>query len=423
MIEEFKLKGLKFKVERIEPGDIGETKKRLAYQHAVYIEDSGNDFKYVSLCGSYRLTPKDGYSCYGLSRLRTEAVDRSDYTEGELKILYRLLYSMAKEVKIPKFTEILVRGISDVSLTSLFYDKVRSDLFFKYLGDLCIGTREYKRGEIHVETYNRNRYSIYQLIKDLVKDGSSISINPDLIKYTRISLSKRPESMKEKDWVKVISMQGNKYRANVGILCKPEAGSFCSMCLVKDGAVHTKTLVVKINDSRLRRKLYSAGLVSGSLVFGDELILDLTKVPVISKRLVSKITEQDYLRSCLNLIVQERAYKIALKKSPKEEKTKKEGSGDPMKYPEKIISYTADFLDGTTKAGIRVIDNIVNSEIDNFDIEVRKAELKKAEDKRRDMTFRYLMSKREMFWYSGDIDKKLYMSMSIREKTVYAGDR
>lgn len=420
MIEEFKLRGLKFKVERIEPGNIRETKKRLAYQHAVYIEDSGNDFKYVSLCRSYSLTPKEGYSCYGLARLRTEAVDRSEYTEGELKILYRLLYSMAKEVKIPKFTEILVRGISDVNLTSLFYDKVRSDSFFKYLGDLCTGVREYKRGEIHVETYNRNRYSIYQLIKDLVKDGSSISINPDLIKYTRISLSKRPERI-EKDWAKVISMQGNKYRANVGILCKAE--SFYAMCLVKDGAVHTKTLVVKINDSRLRKKLYSAGLVSDSLVFKDELILDLSKVPVISKRLVSKITEQDYLRSCLNLIVQERAYKIALKKSPKEEKTKKEGSGDPMKYPEKIISYTADFLDGTTKAGIRVIDNIVNSEIDNFDIEVRKAELKKAEDKRRDMTFRYLMSKREMFWYSGDIDKKLYMSMSIKEKTVYAGDR
>lgn len=422
MIEEFKLRGLKFKVERIEPGNIRETKKRLAYQHAVYIEDSGNDFKYVSLCGSYRLASKDGYSCYGLSRLRTEAVDRGNYTEGELKILYRLLYSMAKEVKIPKFTEILVRGISDVNLTSLFYDKVRSDLFFRYLGDLCDGIREYKRGEIHVETYNRNRYSIYQLIKDLVKDGSSISINPDLIKYTRISLSKRSERIKE-DWAKVVSMQGNKYRANVGILCKPEAGSFYSMCLVKDGAVHTKTLVVKINDSRLRKKLYSAGLVSGSLVFKNELILDLTKVPVISKRLVSNITEQDYLRSCLNLIVQERAYKIALKKSPKEEKAKKEGSSDPMKYPEKIISYTADFLDGTTKAGLRVIDNIVNSEIDNFDIEVRKAELKKAEDKKRDMTFRYLMSKREKFGYSEDIDKKLYMSMSIREKKVYAGDR
>ena len=420
MIEEFKLKGLKFTVERIEPGDIRETKKRLAYQHAVYIEDSGNDFEYVSLCGSYKLTPKDGYSCYGLSRLRTEAVDRSDYTEGELKILYRLLYSIAKEVKIPKFTEILVRGISDVNLTSLFYDKVRSDLFFKYLGDLCNGVREYERGEIHVETYNRDRYSIYQLIKDLVKDEASISINPDLIKYTRISLSKRPERSKE-DWAKVVSMQGNKYRANVGILCKAE--SFYSMCLVKDGAVHTKTLVVKINDSRLRRKLYSAGLVSGSLVFKDELILDLTRVPVISKRLVSRITEQDYLRSCLNLIVQERAYKIALKKSPKEKKAKKEGSGDPMKYPEKIISYTADFLDGTTKDGLRVIDNIVNSEIDNFDIEVRKAELKKAEDKRKDMTFRYLMSKREIFWYSGVIDKKLYMNMSIKEKTVYAGDR
>lgn len=422
MIEEFKLRGLKFKVERIEPGNIRETKKRLAYQHAVYIEDSGNDFEYVSLCGSYRLTPRDGYSCYGLARLRTEAVDRGDYTEGELKILYRLLYSMAKEVKIPKFTEILVRGISDVNLTSLFYDKVRSDLFFGYLRDLCNGVREYKRGEIHVETYNRNRYSIYQLIKDLVKDGSSISINPDFIKYTRISLSKRPERIKE-DWAKVISMQGNKYRANVGILCKPETGSFYSMCLVKDGAVHTKTLVVKINDSRLRRKLYSAGLVFDSLVFGDELILDLTKVPVISKRLVSKITEQDYLRSCLNLIVQERAYKIALKKSPKEEKAKREGSSGPMKYPEKIISYTADFLDGTTKAGLRVIDNIVNSEIDNFDIEVRKAELKKAEDKKRDMTFRYLMSKRELFWYSGDIDKKLFMSMSIKEKKVYAGNR
>ena len=421
MIEEFKLRGLKFKVERIEPGNIRETKKRLAYQHAVYIEDSGNDFKYVSLCGSYSLTPKEGYSCYGLARLRTEAVDRSEYTEGELKILYRLLYSMAKEVKIPKFTEILVRGISDVNLTSLFYDKVRSEMFFRYLGDLCNGVREYERGEIHVETYNRNRYSIYQLIKDLVKDRSSISINPDLIKYTRISLSKRPENTKEKDWAKVISMQGNKYRANVGILCKAE--SFYSMCLVKDGAVHTKTLVVKINNSRFRRKLYSAGLVSGSLVFKDELILDLTKVPVISKRLVSNITEQDYLRSCLNLIVQERAYKIALKKSPKEEKAKKEGSGDPMKYPEKIISYTADFLDGTTKAGMRVIDNIVNSEIDNFDIEVRKAELKKAEDKKRDMTFRYLMSKRELFWYSEDIDKKLFMSMSIKEKKVYAGDR
>jgi hypothetical protein len=421
MIEEFKLRGLKFKVERIEPGNIRETKKRLAYQHAVYIEDRGDDFRYVSLCGSYRLAPKDGYSCYGLARLRTEAVDRGDYTEEELKILYRLLYSMAKRVKIPKFTEILVRGISDVNLTSLFYDKVRSDQFFKYLGDLCNGTREYKRGEIHVETYNRNRYSIYQLIKDLVKDGSSICINPDLIKYTRISLSKRPECTKEKDWAKVVSMQGNKYRANVGILCRAE--SFYAMCLVKDGAVHTKTLVVKINDSRLRRKLYSAGLVSGSLVFKDELILDLTKIPVISKRLVSNITEQDYLRSCLNLIIQERAYKIALKKSPKEEKPKKERSSDPIKYPEKIISYTADFLDGTTKAGICVIDNIVNSEIDNFDIEVRKAELKKAEDKKRDMTFRYLMSKREMFGYSEDIDEKLYMSMSIKEKTVYAGDR
>lgn len=412
MINEIKLSGLRYKVVRIEPGSIKEIKKRLVYQHAVSIDDK--DVMYVSLCGSCTI----GVPCYALARTYEEPKER-EYTTEELRILLGLLWEATMKVKIPRFTEILVRGISDSELNKGFYDHVSSDYFKARIQYLYENPQGYKRDNVHVSLYDRQRYSVYQLVKDLVKDGAEICIDPEIIKYEKISTGHSPR-LPEENWVKSIAVQGNKNRANLSILYKLESGSYGSMCFVKDGALHTSLALVRINGDRLKKILYGARVVSDTFIFKNELLLDLEKIPVIGKKFISRVKEDDYLRSCVNLLIQEQAYKFACYNHP-EAKEEKERKCEVVKKNEKTRSYTAHCLSAKTNSKGLISYRARKIEGEESDLKVRKKELEKARKTKRDMTFRYLLSKREKFFCSKEVDG-VYMSMQLTEKTIDAGD-
>jgi len=418
MINEFKLRGLKLKVVKLEYGSIREQKKRLFYQQAVAIKDGTTEGYFYSLCGKFDLSVNPGFTYYAIEKTK-DVVERSEYSEEEIKILLLFLETSILSLQIPRHAEFLVRALNDDTLTSAFYDRVDYADLKSRITYLREHTEDYKwagSSEVHVEQYNRRRYSIYQLVNDLVRDKSSVCIDPELFEYKKISIGVVREEDKEDIWGTVIKKQGNLERANLGILYKcPSTGSLMSCCIVKDGAVWTKNLIVRVNSPSLIKKLYGAKIVSEKLlVFKNELILDLTKLPVIGKQYLSRVTEESYLSACLNCQIQERAWEMV-----KKEEKEKTGVKEKKEYKPSTSSYYAPSLD--SKVSKTTASILVNKYIDDFTPDIRRKELERAKDKKRDMTFRYLLSKRMKFYCVRNING-VSMSMRLRRIKINTSD-
>lgn len=417
MINEFKLQGLKLKVVKLEPGSIREQKKRLFYQQALAVKDGTMTGSLYSLCGSFKLSITPGFTYYAIEKTR-DVVERSEYSEEEIKILLLFLSVSINSLQIPRHSEFLVRALNDATLTSAFYDEVDYEKLKSRITYLLEHIGDYKwagLGEMHVEQYNRRRYSIYQLINDLVRDKSDICIDPEIFEYKKISRGVVHEEDKEDIWGTVIKKQGNLERANLGVLYKrPSTGSLIGRCIVRDGAIWTKILIVRVNSPSLIKKFYGAKIVSDTLISKNELILDLTKLPVIGKQYLSRISEESYLSACLNCQIQERAWEMV-----KKEKKEKAGVKEKREYKLSTSSYYAPSLD--SKVSKTMASILVNKYIDDFTPDIRRKELERAKDKKRDMTFRYLLSKRMKFHCIEKVNG-VSMSMRLRRIKIYTSD-
>ena len=418
MTKEFKLRGLKLKVVKLESGSIREQKKRLFYQQALAVKDGTMTGSLYSLCGSFSLSTTPGFTYYALEKTK-DVIERSEYNEEEIKILLLFLGISINSLQIPRHSEFLIRALNDDTLTSAFYDEVDYEKLKSRITYLLEHIGEYKwagLSEMHVEQYNRRRYSIYQLINDLVRDKSDICIDPEIIEYKKISKGiVHDEKAKEDMWGTITKKQGNLERANLGVLYKrPSTGSLMSRCMVRDGAVWTKSLIVRVNSPSLIKKFYGAKIVSDTLISKNELILDLTKLPVIGKQYLSGISEESYLSACLNCQIQERAWEM-VKKEEKEKTSVKE----KREYKPSTSSYYAPSLD--SKVSKTMASILVNKYIDDFTPDIRRKELERAKDKKRDMTFRYLLSKRMKFHCIEKMNG-VSMSMRIRRIKIYTSD-
>ena len=428
MINEFNLRGLKLKVTKLEAGVLTRRqKKKFPYQWAVLI-DNGSETAVkplpfhglysLPLHGLYSIREFPGYSCYILEKTK-EVVDRGEYNIDEIKILLKFLSVSINTIKIPRYTEFLVRALNDESISSRFYNNVDYESLKCRISYLKDNPEMYKWGteRIYSEQYNKRRYSIYQLVNDLVSDKSEICIDHEITDYKKISIGFIDSKKEDGIWGKIIYKQGNKERANLGITYKLSTGVLSSMCLVRDGGVWTKTIIVKVNSPRLKQRLYGAGIVWGTLISKNELILDLTKLPIIGKQYLSRIDEESYFSACLYCMIQEHAWKRVKKIYKKDDKkvSKKE-------YRPATSSYLAPCLDSKILGSSSIVlDGLVEKQIIDFSVETRKKELDRAREKKRDITFRYLMSKRMQFWCSKKVNE-INISMKYRKLKVNVSD-
>ena len=161
--------------------------------------------------------------------------------------------------------------------------------------------------------YTAPKYSVYQLLKDIMKAGDvKIYTDPALIgEYKRITRGvKTAGTIIPDKWCEVIGLVGNRTRANLSLSYKSmisvpiPANSFgitgpkdleCirSYCIIKDGVTWSTSLGIKTKDKTLVRKLRGAGVIEMDLVYDDEYLLDLEKLPVISVSDTRNITSWD----------------------------------------------------------------------------------------------------------------------------------
>ncbi len=238
------------------------------------------------------------------------------YTQSEKKILVSVFSGLADEHRLDT-AEIFCHAIGNRELLDMFYsDYGRMD----ETRALCQKLTEAPSipsltdtHKLYPHQYQRPRYSIYELLQDLIRTKAYICTDPDLTgKYEKISrnLKKTSETVGD-NWNPVVGQSFNKTRANLNLnymaLVKVEVPAnshgvdpgerelktLRSICLVKDGKVCNTSFGVRIEDRDLRKKLKAAGIVKSELVYAGDYLLDISNLPVISKSRVSGIRSFD----------------------------------------------------------------------------------------------------------------------------------
>lgn len=296
---------LNFKMGDVEVS--GYTKKKLKYQHLLFRSSEG-DYRMLSICGIMKdkaTVPSSLSSKYSEAwgLIKTEGKYSSiSYTAEDKRIMQDYLCAMI-EMEHFDTAENLCFALNDEEISKRFYSAYGREAlksFCEYVKSNIPSTSGSLR---YSKIYQRNRYSVYQLVKDLVEDKSMIYTDPSLIgSYTKISRGVRSGSSFVPDrWSKVIDFSGNMTRANLSLTYSgphfvnipenefgitsglKEVKAVKSFCIVKDGLLWTTQLGVKVNNKRLLNKFRGAGILKSNLVYDDEYLLDLTQIPIIGK--------------------------------------------------------------------------------------------------------------------------------------------
>lgn len=150
-------------------------------------------------------------------------------------------------------------------------------------------------------------YTIIDLMEDLVKDKSKILVDRELLgTYNRITKqvidkSKLSSKVDYEEWNKIIGLVDNSKRANLSLSYvvpvsievpentfnipsgRKELSSIRTVCIIKDGTLWTPKIAIKVNSLDFKNKLKQLPAFECNIVFDDELILDLTKMPIRQK--------------------------------------------------------------------------------------------------------------------------------------------
>lgn len=144
-------------------------------------------------------------------------------------------------------------------------------------------------------------YSVYRLLNELVEDSAMISMNPDLVgNYNKISHIRSEESSPNEEWLKITKVVGNVRRANLSLSCyhkikvtipendkgieagERELDRLYTFTFVRDGVLNQRCIAVTVSP-KLQEKLKEAGVVGDSIISDCTYIIDLQKLPIISK--------------------------------------------------------------------------------------------------------------------------------------------
>lgn len=235
-----------------------------------------------------------------------ERLSKVNYTDEEKKILISILSGLLREFKLDT-AELLCHAIGNKELLDAFYSSYGS---MSDIGELC--KKLYLQSTISSipdtsklfpHQYQRSRYSIYDLAKDLVKDKAMICTSPDLTgKYKKISRSvKKTSEVVEDSWNQILGRTFNMTRANLNLNylgnvtveipdnefgVKPgpmELKTIKSICLVIDGKACNTSFGIKINSKKLGKKLKASGIIKEDLVCPGEYLINIANLPVLSK--------------------------------------------------------------------------------------------------------------------------------------------
>ena len=238
-----------------------------------------------------------------------------EYTDEERKLLMCFLGAII-ENRYLDTAETLAQAVGDDRIVRGFYSMYGKNGIREFIENIkkWIFDEDWEFKPftgIITKGYEKNKYSIQKLLQELIDSKAEILVDPNLIgEYKRIgpkTMDSFIESQDKSEWVKVEGILGNKRRANISITFNspiiieipenqvgiPAGPMKCirktNFCIVRDGFLNMKYLGVRIS-SKLGGKLKRLGLVSGELLGKNEYVINLSKIPVISKSWIREVS-------------------------------------------------------------------------------------------------------------------------------------
>jgi len=313
MLREVKISNtrLKIVVHRLREGNdfFLESKNRMLYQFIITSDYNFQKIRYfyTSRVDSIKLLGNIGFTiekCDSLNR-------RKRYTDEERKII--LINIIGTPLNYLSLIEEMCISLEDENVINSFYssygrrgltnfkeglfDLIADPLYSPKITQNLSRRRIYKSGK---------RYSVYSLLNDLVKDKAKILVDQDLIgKYSRISASKKQKPAEVRYdtscWENIQRLVGNSSRANLSLQyvstvnvqipdnphnIPKKAGEnlkcIKSCNIIRDGMLNVPFIAVQVSKS-LKRRLIGTGCIRSCVIYNNRLLLDLSKLPIISR--------------------------------------------------------------------------------------------------------------------------------------------
>ncbi len=302
----------------------------------------------VSFKGSYKLEPTDelilkSFTDYYVITTSGTKESKISYTDTEKQILISIFSGVVSEYRLDT-AEILCHAVGNKELLQTFYSDYGKMIHTKFLCDKLCEKRTIPSikdtDRLFPHQYQRPRYSIYELVQDLIYDKACICTDPDLTgKFEKISRSTKKTSEYVGDsWNPIIGTSFNKTRANINLnymgtvrvnVPENEVGvepgerelkTIKSICLVKDGKACNMSFGIRIKSKALSKKLKAAGVIKGELVYPGDYLVDITNLPVISKSKFTCIRSFDLASAEIGYRLSEIAIEYLMRREYKETK-------------------------------------------------------------------------------------------------------
>jgi len=400
--ENFNIVGYPLGIVKLSSSSLSGIKKQLLYQRSFSINKNDGHIVIEDLCGSYKSSVfgvPTVSSTYVIKKAKRD--NSAYYTSDELKLVCNIINDLiyiCDSGPHSRIMEILVRSTGDEELVSSFYNPLRT-LFTDRLEELIKNPELCKNEDTIRERYKevsgKDRYSVFKFLLDLekAKGKTLLCIDKEIVGgYDLISKNqyKTPEMDSDVIWVPIQSLVFNSKRANISLMLRSEKGGLFNRTVIRDGVLWLSKIMIRTEDSRLRKRLYGSGAVYNTGVFNTDLMLDLTKLPIISKR--DKVKNAKKLIDCCEKwVVEKKAYNLAKPITGKIDGAKKEEPKEKM--TEDCYTYDSPCI----VYKVRVFSDVnfsdyIKKTITDFDFETRKKELEKAKRNYQLSVFRFLCS-------------------------------
>lgn len=276
------------------------------------------------------------------------------YTKEDFSIILMFIKALYRTKRIGT-CELFCRATKNLGVLNIFYGErsvPKEKRYFMDTADLFEIKEDAFIEDIKFppEYSGRSRYSVYHLFKDLMNCGASIYIGKELIgKYNRISrqgvVPVESTKFDLEDWYPINRLVGNLERANLSILINPtvtvsipknefgiEPGCVKligdkTINIINDLRINTGLIGIRLGDNnRLATKLRKMGCVEfDHLVFKNDILVDLGKLPAIRKNDLREISGFDLANSYVRYKFANAAckfYKFLIGEPEKSEKDK-----------------------------------------------------------------------------------------------------
>lgn len=276
MMEIIKISNSRLAIVKLLTG-YGEKMPRWKYKFFIIQEES----KLIFVNSSKSKLPSQSVVYYITETERKE--DWLDYTDSQLNDIRNVISGIPGSGYLD-LSEKLVLSTRSKEVINLFYQAL--DLS-KFRGEIRTVKLVQSSQKHYPQRYGIHiRYSVYRLLNDLAKDGSSVMI-PDYCSDGR---------KMDDNWREVERIVGNSRRPNLSIKIK---GEIIPYTIVRDSLLATNELCVKVS-SRLVKKLCRTGCAVSPLVRRGEYLLDLTRLPVVSHNELGQVSRLFLAEAAVN---------------------------------------------------------------------------------------------------------------------------